>query len=66
MSSHLTPFFERENAMDLIKKLWWLAFPIGYVVIGLITGIVIAVNGHERPIIGGLLWPIRIIKDLLT
>ena len=52
--------------MDLIKKLWWLAFPIGYAVIGLITGIVIAVNGNERPIIGGLLWPIRIIKELLS
>ena len=52
--------------MEMFKKLWWLSFPIGYAVIGVITGIVIKVNGNERPIIGGLLWPIRWLKELLT
>ena len=51
--------------MDKIKKLWWLVFPGGYVVMGIIFTVVIFVNGGPRPILGGLFWPIRLVKLLL-
>ncbi len=50
--------------MDTIKKLWWLAFPGGYVVTGIIFTVMIFVNGGPRPILGGLFWPIRLIRML--
>ena len=51
--------------MDKIKKLWWLVFPAGYGITGIIFTVAIFANGGPRPILGGLFWPIRLIKMLL-
>jgi len=50
--------------MGVILKLWYLAFPIGYVVIGLVVGIMVANNGGAHPALSGLLWPIPVIRML--
>lgn len=52
--------------MDFMKRFWYLAFPVGYAAIAVVTGIVIAVNDGVRPVIGGLFWPLRLLKILLT
>lgn len=50
--------------MGMIAKLWWLAFPIGYVVMAVIIGIAVKANDGATPILSGLLWPIPLIRML--
>ncbi len=50
--------------MEMIKKLWWLSFPIAYAIIGVIVGIMAASNGASRPILAGLLWFVPVIRAL--
>jgi type II secretory pathway component PulF len=50
---------------DFLKKYWWMLLIVVYVVIGVIVGIALQSNGLERPILGSILWPIRLLKLLL-
>jgi len=50
--------------MGTVLKLWYLAFPIGYAVMGVIIGIAVAANGGAHPALSGLLWPIPLIRML--
>lgn len=50
--------------MSAILKLWWLAFPIAYIVVGVIVGIAVAANGGDTPVISGILWPVPVIRML--
>ncbi len=45
-------------------KWWWCAGITCYVVPAVLTVVYILANGLDRPLIGGLLWPLRIIKLL--
>ena len=50
--------------MDDVKKLWWIAFPVVYIVIGIVVGIAVANHGGSHPALSGLLWPIPLIRML--
>ncbi len=50
--------------MDNVKKLWLLAFPVAYIVIGLIVGCIVASNDGGTPILSGLLWPIPVVRAM--
>jgi uncharacterized membrane protein len=45
-----------------LVKYWWLVAVVIYVVVGVGLGIYLNNTGAERPILGGLLWPIRLFK----
>ena len=47
-----------------LTKYWWLIALIAYFTIAVILGIYLHHTGAERPIIGGLFWPIRLIRML--
>lgn len=48
-----------------MAKWYFIGGAVAYVAVAILVGILLANNGMERPIIGGLLWPLRIIKLLL-
>ena len=50
--------------MDDVKNLWWIAFPVVYIVIGIVVGIAVANHGGSHPALSGLLWPIPLIRML--
>ncbi len=43
----------------------WLAGIAAYVIPAIVMGIYLVSNGLERPVIGAVLWPLRILKLLL-
>ena len=48
-----------------LAKYWWLIAIIVYIALAVTMGVYLHNTGAERPIIGGILWPIRLIKLLL-
>jgi hypothetical protein len=51
--------------ITFLAKYWWLVAVIVYVTAAVALGVYLHHTGAERPIIGGLLWPIRLVKMLL-
>jgi len=45
-----------------LAKYWWLIALIAYATVAIVLGVYLHNTGAERPILGGLLWPLRLIK----